>query len=157
MKQELNKKPTNPKDAIGTDKIPFHLWPNTATALGALAMLEGAVKYGRSNYRAMGVRASIYYDATLRHLNAWMEGEDNTPDHNLHHLGNALACLAIIVDAQSKGVLIDDRMYPGGYQDLLKRITPDVNRIKKMYKGKKPHHYSLLDVVKKGKKLSKRK
>lgn len=144
---DLNSKPTNPKDQFGTNKIPYHLWPNTATILGAMAMLEGAVKYGRSNYRAMGVRASIYYDACRRHLDAWFEGEDLTPDHHLHHLGNALACLAIIVDAESKGVLVDDRMYPGGYIKLIKKLAPDVARIRDMYKDKKPHHYSLLDVA----------
>jgi hypothetical protein len=143
---DLNKKPSNPKDALGIAKIPYHLWPNTATLLGVLAMLEGAVKYGRSNYRAVGVRSSIYYDAARRHLDAWFEGEDLTQDHGLHHLGNALACIAIIVDAESKGVLIDDRMYPGGFIDMLKRLTPEVNRIKSMYKGKTPHHYSALDI-----------
>lgn len=146
-KIDLGSKPTNPKDMLGVNKIPYHLWPNTATMLGAIAMLEGAVKYGRSNYRAMGVRSSIYYDACRRHIDAWFEGEDLTQDHKLHHLGNALACLALIVDAECKGILIDDRMYPGGYVELLKKLTPEVNRIKEMYKGKKPHHYSLLDVL----------
>ena len=34
-------KPTNPKDAIGSDKLPLHLWPSTATALGCLGLLDG--------------------------------------------------------------------------------------------------------------------
>jgi hypothetical protein len=41
-----------------------------------LGMLEGGHKYGRHNYRAIGVRTSIYYDAAMRHLTAWWEGED---------------------------------------------------------------------------------
>lgn len=152
MKINLNAKPTNPKDLLGANKLPLHLFPNTAVVLGTMGMLEGAVKYGRSNYRAMGIRASIYYDAVRRHIDAWFEGQDNTADHNIHHLGNALACLAIIVDAQAKGILIDDRMYPGGYHEMVTRLTPEVARIKKMYRGKKPHHYSLLDQNGKGKK-----
>lgn len=143
---DLNTKPTNPKDVLGGGKIPYHLWPNTATLLGVMAMLEGGSKYGRSNYRALGVRASVYYDAARRHLDAWFEGETNTKDHSLHHLGNALACIAIIVDAEAAGILVDDRMYPGGYVQMLERLTPEVNRIKAMYKDKKPHHYSLLDI-----------
>jgi len=146
MKYDLNTKPSNPKDILGVAKIPYHLWPNTATILGTMGMLEGAVKYGRSNYRAVGVRASIYYDACRRHLDSWFEGENNTKDHNIHHLGNALACLAIIVDAEAKGVLIDDRMYPGGFLELRDRLTPEVKRIKEMYKKKTPHHYSKLDI-----------
>jgi hypothetical protein len=147
MIYDLNKKPSNPKDALGTAKIPYHVWPNTATLLGVMGMLEGSVKYGRSNYRAVGVRASIYYDAARRHLDSWFEGENNTKDHNIHHLGNALACIAIIVDAEAKGILIDDRMYPGGFLSLRDKLTPEVMRIKNMYKGKTPHHYSLLDIL----------
>jgi hypothetical protein len=55
--------PENPKRAFGTNKLPLHLWPATATALGCLAMLEGALKYGECNYLATDIRASDYLDA----------------------------------------------------------------------------------------------
>lgn len=29
-------KPTNPKDLIGSGKLPLHLWPTTATAMGCI-------------------------------------------------------------------------------------------------------------------------
>jgi hypothetical protein len=61
-------KPTNPKDAIGTEKLPMHLIPGSAKATMALAFLEGALKYGKYNWRVAGVRASIYLDAMERHL-----------------------------------------------------------------------------------------
>lgn len=63
-------KPTNPKDLIGSGKLPLHLWPTTATAMGCIGLLEGMLKYGRSNWREAGVRASIYVDACKRHLDA---------------------------------------------------------------------------------------
>lgn len=147
MSIDLNEKPSNPKDQWGSTKIPFHLWPQTATLQGVIAMLEGGVKYGRSNYRAVGVRSSIYYDAALRHIISWFEGEDLTSDAGVAHLGNALACLAILVDAKAAGILVDDRMYPGGYHKLLAELTPMVKKLQDMYKGKKPHHYSRLDVT----------
>jgi hypothetical protein len=50
-------KETNPKAAIGAHKIPFHLWPESASALGSLGMLDGMLKYGRANWRVSGVRA----------------------------------------------------------------------------------------------------
>jgi hypothetical protein len=59
-------KPSNPKDAIGSSKLPLHLWPETATLLGSLGLLDGMLKYGRAIFRAIGVRASIYYDACRR-------------------------------------------------------------------------------------------
>lgn len=138
-------KPTNPKDAIGSDKLPLHLWPKTASVVGSLALLDGASKYGRSNFRAIGVRASIYVDAAERHLTAWFEGEDVDPDSGLPHLGHALACLAILVDAEACGKLNDDRMISGGYRALVERHTPDVARIKAHHADKAPHHYTIAD------------
>lgn len=140
-------KPTNPKDAIGSDKLPLHLWPETATAMGCLGLLDGALKYGRANFRAIGVRATIYVDAAKRHLNAWLEGEDADRDSGLPHLAHALACLAILVDAQAAGKLTDDRQIAGGYRALVERLTPHVARLKAHHAGKNPRHYTIRDNV----------
>lgn len=139
-------KPTNPKDAIGSDKLPLHLWPSTATALGCLGLLDGALKYGRSNFRAIGVRASIYYDAARRHLDAWFEGENTDPDSGLPHHAHALACLAILVDAEAVGKLTDDRMVAGrAYRPFVGSLTPHVARLKQLHAAKSPRHYTIAD------------
>jgi hypothetical protein len=138
-------KPTNPKDAIGSSKLPLHLWPGTATAMGCLGLLDGALKYGRSNFREIGVRASIYVDAASRHLTKWFEGQDNDPDSGLPHLSHALACIAIIVDAEAAGKLNDDRMVQGGYLELVDRLTPHVARLKALHADKNPKHYTIAD------------
>lgn len=139
-------KPSNPKDIIGSDKLPLHLWPETATALGSLGLLDGLLKYGRSNFRAIGVKTTIYIDACRRHLNAYFEGEDVDPDSGLSHLSHALACLAIIVDADAAGVLTDDRQYPGGYRQLVTKLTPEVARLKEKYASRPaPKHWTIAD------------
>lgn len=138
-------KPTNPKDAIGSDKLPLHLWPTTASALGCLAFLEGALKYGRQNFRPIGVRSSIYYDAARRHLDAWFEGEDVAQDSGIHHLGHALACIAILVESQVKGNLVDDRAFPTEYRKFVEELTPHVKRLKDKYADKSPKHYTITD------------
>ena len=139
-------KPTNPKDAIGSSKLPLHLWPTTATALGSLALLDGAMKYGRANFRAIGVRASIYVDAAQRHLLAWFEGQDNDPDSGLPHLAHALACLAILADAEAAGTMTDDRQFPGGYLDRVRDLTAHVERLRDIHADRKPpHHYTIAD------------
>lgn len=102
----------NPKDAIGSAKAPTFTVPTTIQAEDGLAMLEGALKYGRHNYRAAPVRASVYIDALRRHLNRWIEGEDIDAESNLSHLTKARACLGIMRDAQICGTLIDDRPPP---------------------------------------------
>lgn len=141
---------TNPKDAIGSDKIPMHLWPMTATAVGSLALLDGALKYGRNNYRATPVRASIYVDAAQRHLAAWFEGEGDDPSSGVPHLGHALACLAILVDAEAANRLVDDRNHPGGYHDLVARLTPRVAKMREAREGfgfDGPRHFTIQDDV----------
>jgi hypothetical protein len=137
-------KPTNPKDVIGSDKLPLHLWPETATAAGAIALLDGALKYGRNNWRSGGARATIYIDACRRHLTAWAEGEDVDPDSGLPHLSHALACLAILVDVKAAGALVDDRNYPGGYRGLVDELTPHVARLRALHAGREPpQHFTI--------------
>ena len=138
-------KPTNPKDAIGSDKLPIHLWPSTATALGCIAMLNGMLKYGRSNFRAVGVKTSIYIDAAKRHLDAFFEGEECDPDDGVPHLAAALACIAIIVDARAAGKLNDDRQVAGGYRALVEELTPHIKRLKELHKDRAPKHYTKAD------------
>jgi hypothetical protein len=138
-------KDTNPKDSIGSGKLPLHLWPASATALGSLGLLEGMKKYGRSNWREAGVRATIYIDAIQRHLFAYAEGEDQDPDSGLSHLAHALAGIAILVDAGAAGKLTDDRAYPGGYRQFVDGLTPHVKRLKELHGDKSPHHYTIED------------
>ncbi len=144
--EDNSTKPSNPKDLIGSNKVPLHFWPTTATVLGAMACMYGNLQYGRTNWRAAGVRASIYYDALNRHMNAWFdEGEDNDPDSGLPHLAHALACIAIIIDAKAAGKLTDDRMIRGGYRELIGEMTPHVARLKEKFKDKTPRHYTIKD------------
>lgn len=105
----MSVKDTNPKDAVGTAKVP--LSPVPARVLGevGLAMMEGSLKYGRFNFRTAGVRASVYYDAALRHLMAWYEGQDLDPDSGLPHVVKAIACLAVLRDSEIQGNWVDDR------------------------------------------------
>ncbi len=130
---------------VGSGKLPLHLWPETATALGSLGLLDGMLKYGRSNWRVAGVRTSIYIDASKRHLNAYFEGEDNDPDSGLPHLSHALATIAILVDAAAAGKLNDDRMVAGGYRTHMDALTPHVDRLKAKHADKAPQHYTIAD------------
>ena len=63
-----NKKDTNPKDAIGIKKPCLTTIPFPVLYEVGAAMLEGACKYRRHNYRVAGVRASVYVEAAFRHL-----------------------------------------------------------------------------------------
>ena len=116
---------TNPKDLIGIKKPRLYTVPPASIIYQALAMQNGAEKYGAYNWRQKKVVASIYIDAALRHLFAWLDGEENATDSGLPHLAHALACVGIIVDAKETGNLVDDRPTPGASAKLIERYTKD--------------------------------
>ena len=99
----------NPKDLIGSKKVDLFLVPDGGLLHAAMALTDGAFKYGAYNWRDHPVRADIYITAARRHLMAWAAGEELAPDSEIHHLGHAMACLLILVDAQMTGNLIDNR------------------------------------------------
>jgi len=103
-------KETNPKDAISTRKPRFYSGlPANVTKEVSIGMMEGAMKYGRHNYRIAGIRASVYVDATIGHLLDYWEGQDIDPDSNLHHITKAIASLYVLRDAQMMNMCEDDR------------------------------------------------
>lgn len=110
---------TNPKDLIGVKKVQLNLVPPSSIIYQALAMEDGAKKYGPYNWRENKVIASIYVAAALRHLQAWYDGEEVAADSQKPHLAHALACLGIIVDAKETGNLVDDRPKPGAASQLI--------------------------------------
>lgn len=138
-------KGSNPKDAIGSRKTPMGLMPDTAVVAGNMAFLEGAMKYGRYNWRAVGVRASIYVEALRRHLSAWWNGEDIDEDSGLSHLWKAMACLAVLIDAEAVGKLNDDRPPRAPVQEMLDDLRPHVEDIKDRYADRTPHQYTIQD------------
>ena len=105
-------KETNPKDSLGTKKVPLSGMPAPVLLECGLVKLHGDLKYGRYNWREAGVRGSVYYDAAMRHLMAWYEGEDIDPDSGVHHLAHAMTGLSVLRDSQMRGNWTDDRPMP---------------------------------------------
>jgi Domain of unknown function (DUF5664) len=99
----------NPKDIEGRKKPGFDATPIPALRELAKVHENGAAKYGRLNWREHPVLASVYYNAAMRHLLDWMEGQDADFDSMLHPLAHVMACCAVVIDAQKSGKLIDDR------------------------------------------------
>lgn len=112
----------DPKGAAGAAKAPFAALPFAVLAELAVACGEGAEKYGRHNWRSGRVLASTYYAAALRHLVAWIEGEDIDPDSGLSHVVKVMSSLAVLRDADLCGVLDDDRP-PASPPGLMDRVN----------------------------------
>lgn len=139
-------KTSNPKDVVGTTKLPMHLWPQSATAYGCIGLLNGMLKYGRSNWRESGVRPSVYIDATIRHLVDWFEGNEVDPDDGVHNLSGALASLAILVDSLESGNMVDDRQYSkDSWRSARGNMEPHVARLIELHKHRSPKHWTIND------------
>ncbi len=109
----------NPKDLVGQKKVDLSLIPPAALIYIALAMEDGAKKYGPFNWRENKVRARVYLAAAMRHIAAKLDGEELAADSLKPHLAHAMACLAIYVDAEETGNLHDDRPTPGAAAKLI--------------------------------------
>lgn len=136
-------KATNPKDAIGISKAPMSTVSAAVLAEVGVAMLEGASKYGRHNYRAAGVRSSVYYDATMRHLMAWWEGEDTDPDSGMSHIAKAITSLVVLRDAMIQDVCTDDR--PPRSAEFYARLNALAAEVLARHADKSPRHYTIAD------------
>lgn len=136
-------KPSNPKDVLGTNRAPFDLVSDIAIAEESLAMAEGGLKYGKFNYRAIGVRASIYLDAARRHIAKWKNGEERDQKTGVHHLGSARACLGILLEAQGMGNLTDDRppVMPG-FSGQVDALEERMSHLVTLYGDRNPRHYA---------------
>lgn len=138
-----DQKPSNPKDAFGSAKAPLGLVPDTGTVDVSMAFLEGALKYGRFNWRVAGVRASIYNDAIERHRSKWWNGQDRDPITRVKHLANLRACVDILLDAELCGMLEDDR--PPALEPLAEYIDsqqPLIAHLKALFKDHHPPQYT---------------
>lgn len=113
----------NPKTLHGVRKVPYHLVPPSAVIYLATALKDGGAKYGPYNWRESRISSSTYIAACKRHIDAWWDGEERAEDSGVHHLAHAMACLALLLDADSVGMLNDDRPAPGAAAELIKRFT----------------------------------
>lgn len=138
-------KDTNPKDAIGDKKAPLHLCSPIAMLHWALAQFAGLLKYGAWNWRPSGVRASVYIAAIKRHTDAYNSGERLDPVDGSHHLGNVMACCAILLEAEAAGNLVDDRPPMVSHRSTLEFVEKQMEELRVKYADRSPRHYTIAD------------
>lgn len=115
----------NPKQAHGDKKVPLHLVPGAASAYTAMGLKEGARKYGAFNWRETNIETMTYVGATLRHLSAFVDGEDIDPESGNPHLAHAMASLAILIDAIESNCAVDNRPVSGPAAKTLEAFKND--------------------------------
>lgn len=139
VKHPNGSKPSNPKDAVGIRKWRYLTTvPLTVMWETGIALLEGALKYGRHNYRDAGVRASVYVDAAIGHIGQWWEGEDIDKDSGLNHVTKAIASLVVLRDAMIQDMLEDDRPPKGNLDRVRAELQATVDGLFDRYPDPKP-------------------
>lgn len=123
---KLGEQGINPKDLVGQQKLGLFNVPLGPLYELAGAHDDGAEKYGAFNWRDYPVLASVYANAAKRHIDKWLQGEERAGDSGVHHLGHAMACMAILLDSQQHDTLKDDRVPSKvSLETILARIKED--------------------------------
>jgi hypothetical protein len=141
-------KDTNPKDVAATTRIPLFLCSAIASAKWALAQFAGMIKYGAWNWRRAGVRSSVYLSAARRHIDAYTSGEEVDPVDGTDHRANVMACMAILMDAEACGKLIDDRPPSVSVRPTYAEGEALMAKLLKQYADKSPRHFTIADTEK---------
>ncbi len=133
---------SNPKEAFGDAKMPLDLLPDTAVVQFNLAFLEGALKYGKYNWRVAGVKTSTYVRAARRHLSKFWNGQDVDPATLVHELASVGACVAIMLDAMACGKLNDDRPPRADMEKALADAAKVAKHLKELFRDHSPTQYT---------------
>lgn len=89
-------------------KPPMSLLPYPALVEVAKVLEMGKKKYGAHNWRG-GMDWTRFSDACLRHLYAWINGEDLDDESGLTHLAHAACNLMFLLTYEQERLGIDDR------------------------------------------------
>lgn len=138
-------KMSNPKDVLSDTRIPLWLLSGVAKIHWALAQFAGLLKYGAWNWRVAGIRASVYLSAMERHIEGLKAGEEYDPVDGTHHLGNIMACAAIMLDAKAAGKFIDDRPPALDHRPTIAFGEALMKDLRDKYKDRTPRHFSIAD------------
>lgn len=91
-----------------TGKLQWSLLPLAYLRGVVRVLMFGAAKYSPHNWR-QGMPHTQTYNATMRHLDAWMAGEDLDPETGLHHVDHALCELVFLRGHITDHTHLDDR------------------------------------------------
>ena len=113
----------NPKDRFGSAKVPLHLVPPTSIIIQAICMDDGNIKYGPYNTRVEPIQCLGYLSAAMRHIQAFLDGQEYDSVTGKPHLGYAQATVGLVLDAWFNGTLIDNRPVQGVGGHLIDQLS----------------------------------
>ena len=105
-KMEVEPPPQAMKASHG--KVMLHLLPPGPIYDIARVREFGSEKYAPWDW-TIGRNHTDYYDAVMRHMLAWLTGEDNDPESGLSHLAHAGCTLLFMIEHAKTGKGLDNR------------------------------------------------
>lgn len=93
---------------LDTGKAPMSLLDRYALEQIAMVLKFGAAKYERDNWRK-GIAYTRLTDAALRHIFAFLDGEDKDPESNISHIAHAGCCVLFLLRMIKDRPDLDDR------------------------------------------------
>lgn len=106
LSAEYNAEGRGVKHDVG--KLQWHLLPLRFLRGAVRVLMFGAKKYSAHNWRG-GMPHTQTYNATLRHLDAWMNGEDLDPETGESHIDHAICELVFLRAHIEEHPELDDR------------------------------------------------
>jgi hypothetical protein len=94
-----------------TGKAPMSLLSHEALHQTAMVLEFGRQKYAAHNWRN-GFEWSRPLSAAMRHLTAFIDGEDKDPESGLSHLAHAMCCVMFVLEFEKTHPELDDRWKP---------------------------------------------
>lgn len=83
-------------------KTQYHLMPVKALEQVNRVLMHGAQKYGEGNWRAVEDAEQRYFNAAMRHMHAWLNGECSDDESGLPHLAHAACSLMFMLEKASE-------------------------------------------------------
>lgn len=78
-------------------KLRWSLVPQGVMSQYVKVLEYGAAKYAPDNWQRVPQATTRYYDAAMRHISAWWEGEMDDPETGLPHLAHAMCCITFLM------------------------------------------------------------
>lgn len=97
-------------------KLEYHLLPRDAVGEVVRVLMYGAYEaprpdggsgYGEGNWQHVKNARKRYYNATMRHLTDWMDGEKSDKQSGKSHLAHAACCVLFLLALEMRGTLAE--------------------------------------------------
>lgn len=89
-------------------KLPWRLLPFDAVREVVKVLQKGAEKYSENNWVHVEGARDRYFDALMRHVIAWYEGEQNDSEWNLNHLAHGSCCILFLLALDLRGKFLKE-------------------------------------------------